>query len=132
MIWFVDENLPAGLADVLVAAGLDAVAVVDEPGAGTKDPDLLKHVAARGGLLLTQDRVFRVKAQATVMRKCGSRVVVLRWGGGWGVREMIWRIVKRLDEIEAAIRDAVPAPPWVLVVKKRGQLRVEPLDKHSK
>jgi predicted nuclease of predicted toxin-antitoxin system len=43
-----DENLPTALAELLWAAGHDAMTVADEALGGSKDPEVLQVAASEG------------------------------------------------------------------------------------
>ena len=53
-----DENLPTALAELLRAAGYDAMTVADEGLGGVKDPNLLHVATSENRVLLTFDLDF--------------------------------------------------------------------------
>jgi predicted nuclease of predicted toxin-antitoxin system len=72
----VDENLPAGIADLLNQRGHDAVTVVAQGWRGLADNELWLRIQAEGRWLITADKEFADLRRYPPGSHCG--VVLLR------------------------------------------------------
>lgn len=131
---YVDENLPPKLAVVLDAIGAEAASVRTLVDPGASDVEIFEHMAGKDAVLLTLDKVFRVPAQATAMRRHRTRAIILRLGRKrLPFSELVWRLVKKWPEVVAACESTSCRPPWVMEVSlSRGSPRAVPLDKYRR
>jgi predicted nuclease of predicted toxin-antitoxin system len=82
-----DENLPTALAELLQAAGHDAMTVADEALSGSKDPKVLDVAVSENRTLLTFDLDFADIRQYPVGSHAG--IVVFR------LHDQRWAILEK-------------------------------------
>jgi hypothetical protein len=92
---------------------------------GTKDPDWIPRVAAKGWLIITRDRRIQEKlAEINAVRTCGAKMVNFASqdaGSTWGQLEVF---MSRWREIEALIDEP---GPFIYIASRTGKLRAIPL-----
>lgn len=115
--FYLDEDV-RGLAKILAALRNDLTYPGDPGGVvhsrqrpacpitpGTKDPDWIPNVAARGWLIITRDQAIqRHTAELSAVRDSGARMVALAGAaarGTWSQLEILmtqWRTIDQLTE----------------------------------
>lgn len=117
--FFVDEST-LGIGKVLAIARRDVVHVghpaFPEVGYGALDPDWIPIVAGLGLAVIARDRRFRTKpVELELMRAHGLRVFWIAGKRDLSTWDYVIRMVRRWDDIEAALANKGPGP-WFSAV----------------
>lgn len=130
VIFFLDECLPHGLADVLKTVGYPIISWYEEfkGQQGTKDPWLIPYLGAKGYTWVTKDHETRRKHESEI-RASGISVVWIRGLERAGskpkkneisIKDLHRMLTDKLDAIEEQIASA-KGPRYFLLYMKSGR-----------
>jgi PIN like domain len=121
--FFADESV-LGLGKALTIARRDVIhpghPLIPEVPLGALDPVWIPEVAQRGLAVIARDKRIRTKpAERALMREHGLRVFWIAGKRDLATWDYLVRVVRRWDEIEAALASR-GAGPWFLAVNEGG------------